>query len=141
MRLCKKILLRLGAAVQQQFGRLPYLLKILDVKDMLSIQVHPNKKAAEFEFANENKIGTPFNAPNRNYKDDNHKPELMMALSDFWLLHGFQNPEKLRASIAAVPEFNFMWPLFEKGSYKALYEAVMTMGTGRGQQPVAAAAG
>ena len=118
---------QLGAAAQQQFGRLPYLLKILDVKDMLSIQVHPNKKAAEFEFGNENKKGTPLNAANRNYKDNNHKPELMMALSDFWLLHGFQTPERLKATLAVVPEFDFMWPVFETGSYKALYEAVMTM--------------
>lgn len=118
---------QLGAATLQQFGRLPYLLKILDVKDMLSIQVHPNKKAAVFEFANENKKAVPLNAANRNYKDDNHKPELMMALSDFWLLHGFQTPERLKATLAAVPEFDFMWPVFEAGSYKALYEAVMTM--------------
>ncbi|MEO5593103.1 MAG: mannose-6-phosphate isomerase, class I [Chitinophagaceae bacterium] len=117
----------LGEKTEQQFGRLPYLLKILDVKDMLSIQVHPNKKAAVIEFANENKKGTPLNAPDRNYKDDNHKPELMMALSDFWLLHGFQSPQRLTASIAAVPEFDFMPPVFEKGGYKALYELVMIM--------------
>jgi len=117
----------LGEATQQRFGRLPYLLKILDVKDMLSIQVHPNKKAAVEEFEQENKKGTPLNAPHRNYKDDNHKPELMMALSDFWLLHGFQIPQHLLQSIAAVPEFAFMRPVFEKGSYKALYELVMTM--------------
>ena len=117
----------LGEKTKKAFGRLPYLLKILDVKDMLSIQVHPNKKAAVLEFANENKLGTPLNAPNRNYKDDNHKPELMMALSDFWLLHGFQNPRRLVKTIKAVPEFSFMLPVFEKGSYKALYELVMTM--------------
>ncbi|MEO5683016.1 MAG: mannose-6-phosphate isomerase, class I [Chitinophagaceae bacterium] len=117
----------LGAATEQQFGRLPYLLKILDVKDMLSIQVHPNKKAAVYEFDNENKLGTPLNAPKRNYKDDNHKPELMMALGDFWLLHGFQTPGRLTATIAAVPEFAFMLPVFEKGCYKALYELVMMM--------------
>ena len=117
----------LGEKTKQQFGRLPYLLKILDVKDMLSIQVHPNKKAAVIEFANENKKGTPLNAPNRNYKDDNHKPELMTALSDFWLLHGFQTPERLVKTIALVPEFGFMLPVFEKNNYKALYELVMTM--------------
>ncbi|MEO6313968.1 MAG: mannose-6-phosphate isomerase, class I [Chitinophagaceae bacterium] len=117
----------LGPAVQQQFGRLPYLLKILDVKDMLSIQVHPNKKAAITEFANENKNGVMLNAPNRNYKDDNHKPELMTALSDFWLLHGFQPANQLTATIAKVPEFDFMLPVFEKDNYKALYELVMTM--------------
>jgi mannose-6-phosphate isomerase len=117
----------LGEIARQQFDRLPYLLKILDVKDMLSIQVHPNKKAAVIEFANENKQGIPLNATNRNYKDDNHKPELMMALSDFWLLHGFQNPQRLKITIAAVPEFDFMWPVFEKAGYKDLYEQVMTM--------------
>ena len=117
----------LGEIARQQFDRLPYLLKILDVKDMLSIQVHPNKKAAVIEFANENKRGIPLNATNRNYKDDNHKPELMMALSDFWLLHGFQHPQRLKITIAAVAEFDFMLPVFEKGGYKALYEQVMTM--------------
>ena len=118
---------RLGPVAQKQFGRLPYLLKILDVKDMLSIQVHPNKKAAVIEFEKENKAGVPLNAPNRNYKDDNHKPELMTALSDFWLLHGFLPADKLVASITAIPEFAFMIPVFEKGSYKALYELLMTM--------------
>jgi mannose-6-phosphate isomerase len=117
----------LGEAARQAFGRLPYLLKILDVKDMLSIQVHPSKKAAVLEFANENKKGTPLNAPDRNYKDDNHKPELMTALSEFWLLHGFQNPQGLIQTIKAVPEFAFMLPVFEKNNYKALYELVMTM--------------
>lgn len=117
----------LGEQTEKQFGRLPYLLKILDVKDMLSIQVHPNKKAAEREFAKENAGGKSLHAPDRNYKDDNHKPELMMALSDFWLLHGFQNPERLISAIHAVPEFVFMLPVFEKGNYKALYELVMTM--------------
>ncbi len=117
----------LGAVAQKKFGRLPYLLKILDVKDMLSIQVHPNKKSAVIEFEKENKAGVPLNAPNRNYKDDNHKPELMTALSDFWLLHGFLPADKLKKTIGAVPEFSFMLPVFEKGSYKALYELLMTM--------------
>ena len=40
----------LGSRVSRKFGRLPFLLKILDVKDMLSIQVHPTKKNAEKEF-------------------------------------------------------------------------------------------
>ncbi len=117
----------LGHTTKEKFGRLPYLLKILDVKDMLSIQVHPNKKAAALEFEKENKNGIALNAADRNYKDDNHKPELMTALGDFWLLHGFQNEGPLKQTIDAVPEFNFMWPLFEKGSYRGLYEALMTM--------------
>ncbi|MEP7279621.1 MAG: mannose-6-phosphate isomerase, class I [Bacteroidota bacterium] len=117
----------LGEAARKTFGRLPYLLKILDVKDMLSIQVHPNKKAAVIEFARENEKGIPLNDPNRNYKDDNHKPELMMALGDFWLLHGFQQPAGIVQTLVAIPEFTFMLPVFEKGGYKALYELIMTM--------------
>ncbi|WP_207510315.1 mannose-6-phosphate isomerase, class I [Longitalea luteola] len=117
----------LGQPVHQRFGRLPYLFKVLDVKDMLSIQVHPNKKAAESAFAAENMKGTPMNAPNRNYKDDNHKPELMLALSDFWLLHGFKSPQALVTILMQTPELQFLVPIFEGKNYHALYERVMTM--------------
>jgi mannose-6-phosphate isomerase len=117
----------LGEKIQLQFGRLPYLLKILDVKKMLSIQVHPDKQAAVSSFEKENKSGIAINAPNRNYKDDNHKPELMLALSDFWLLHGFQNPAGVKKTIGLVPEFSFMLPVFEQHGYKGLYELLMTM--------------
>src|SRR5262245_41108861 len=44
----------LGERVKKSFGRLPYLFKVQDVKDILSIQVHPNKKSAEKEFEEEN---------------------------------------------------------------------------------------
>jgi len=86
----------LGTQSRQLFGdNLPYLLKILDVANPLSIQLHPTKKQAEIGFAQENAAGIPLNDPKRTYKDDNHKPEMMIALSDFWLLHGF----KCRADI------------------------------------------
>lgn len=117
----------LGKKVQEQFGRLPYLFKVLDVKDMLSIQVHPEKKAAVAAFAEENKKGIALNAPNRNYKDDNHKPELMYALSDFWLLHGFKPAGKLKEVLQATPELQFLLPIFGNGDYAALYKAVMEM--------------
>ena len=117
----------LGQPVNKRFGRLPYLFKVLDVKDMLSIQVHPTKKAAESAFAAENMKGTPLNAPNRNYKDDNHKPELMLALSDFWLLHGFKSPHDLVTILLETPELQFLVPVFDNKNYHALYEMVMTM--------------
>lgn len=117
----------LGKQVYETFKGLPYLLKVLDVKDMLSIQVHPSRQAAEIEFERENRAGIPLTAPERNYKDNNHKPELMVALSDFWLLHGFKSPEKLMEAIRKVPEFDFMLPLFESGGYKGLYNALMEM--------------
>jgi|HubBroStandDraft_1064217.scaffolds.fasta_scaffold68331_1 mannose-6-phosphate isomerase len=118
---------RLGPYTAERFGRLPYLLKILDVKDMLSIQVHPSKKAAEREFAAENERGIALDAPERNYKDDNHKPELMAALSEFWLLHGFKPEEDLMGILAGTPELNFLTPVFSIGGYQLLYKTVMEM--------------
>jgi mannose-6-phosphate isomerase len=117
----------LGAYTADRFGRLPYLLKILDVKDMLSIQVHPTKRNAELEFAAENKKGVALNAPERNYKDDNHKPELMLALSEFWLLHGFKPEEDLVRTLSETPELGFLVRIFEQKGYQGLYRAVMEM--------------
>src|ERR1700742_2547980 len=105
----------LGSYTAGRFGRLPYLLKILDVKDMLSIQVHPSKKSAGIEFAAENARGIALNAPDRNYKDDNHKPELMVALSEFWLLHGFKPLADLEGILRATPELSFLTAELERG--------------------------
>jgi len=104
---------------------LPYLLKILDVKDMLSIQVHPSKKGAEEGFARENNEGIPLDAPNRNYKDVNHKPEFIVALSDFWLLHGFKPTEELIDILTNVTELNCLLPVFNQTGYHGLYSHVM----------------
>ncbi len=117
----------LGATAATRFGELPYLFKILDVKDMLSIQVHPTKTEAEKGFARENEAGVPLNAANRNYKDANHKPEIMVALSDFWLLHGFLPEPRLRNVLSSVPEFASLLPVFEKDGYYGLYKTVMEM--------------
>lgn len=117
----------LGKTVQERFGKLPYLFKVLDVKDMLSIQVHPEKQAAVAAFAAENQQGIPLSAPNRNYKDDNHKPELMLALSDFWLLHGFKPAARLKKVLQQTPELQFLLPIFGEGNYAALYKTVMEM--------------
>jgi len=120
--------LALTEAVYSKFGELPYLLKVLDVKQMLSIQVHPTKAEAELGFDREEAEGIPINAANRNYKDRNHKPEVMVALSDFWLLHGFKEKSLLEKTLSDVPEFNILLPLFKREGYKALYQFVMEMG-------------
>lgn len=108
-------------------GNISYLLKILDVKNMLSIQVHPSKSAAELEFARENSEGIALNSPRRNYKDDNHKPEMLIALSDFYLLHGFKSEKLLNATLQVVPELNELLKVFGKNNYAALYKLAMTM--------------
>jgi mannose-6-phosphate isomerase len=117
----------LGSRVQQQFGTLPYLFKILDVRQMLSIQVHPSIDSAIKGYADEDEKRVPLKAPHRNYKDKNHKPELMAALSDFWLLHGFKPEPEFRKIFNEVPELHPLQARFDEGGYKRLYEAVMTM--------------
>jgi mannose-6-phosphate isomerase len=115
----------LGQRVYNAFGSLPYLFKVLDVNDMLSIQVHPTLTAARQCFEEENKKGIPLNAPERNYKDDNHKPELMMALGPFWLLHGFREQPALQDLLIRVPELRHLIPVWESSGYQGLYEKVM----------------
>ena len=117
----------LGEAVMARFGNLPFLLKVLDVKGMLSIQVHPTKAGAEEGFARENAAGVVMDAPHRNYKDDNHKPEVMVALGDFWLLHGFLPEEDLRKRLETTPELEFLVPVFEASGYAGLYRYIMEL--------------
>lgn len=117
----------LGDDVASKFHRLPYLFKILDVKDMLSIQVHPSRKYAEAAYKKENESGIPLNAPNRNYKDDNHKPELMVALSEFWLLHGFKEKTHLTNTLQTVKELKSLSKIFLNKGYEGLYRHVMEM--------------
>ncbi len=119
--------LTISRSVQDKFGELPYLLKVLDVKDMLSIQVHPTKAEAEKGFDAEEAAGIVLNAPNRNYKDRNHKPEVMVALSEFWLLHGFKKASVLADTIEMNIELSVLLPLFKKEGIKALYQFVMEM--------------
>jgi mannose-6-phosphate isomerase len=94
---------------------------------MLSIQVHPSKHEAEIGFAKENKTGIPIDSAQRNYRDDNHKPELMVALSDFWLLHGFKPVEKLINILGSLPEFKMLLEIFNSTGYDQLYKTVMEM--------------
>jgi mannose-6-phosphate isomerase len=117
----------LSAGVYDRFGGLPYLLKVQDVKDILSIQVHPNKSEAEKGFEREEAAGIPINSPQRNYKDRNHKPEMLVALSEFWLLHGFRPKAEIEHALGEIPEFNVLLPYFKREGLKALYQFVMEM--------------
>ena len=95
----------LGAAVATRFqNTLPYLLKILDARKMLSIQAHPTIAHAQAEFAAEEARGIALSDPKRNYKDKNHKPEVHVALTDFWMLHGFRPLEEIAANLRDVAE-------------------------------------
>lgn len=108
-------------------GNLPYLFKAQDVKEMLSVQAHPSKEEAAIGFGRENAAGIPLDAPYRNYKDDNHKPEMLVALSDFWLLHGFKPTEELVYTLLNVVELRELLPVFNATGYAGLYKTVMEM--------------
>ena len=86
----------LGNSVAKRFSNtLPFLFKILAAAKPLSIQAHPNRDQAREGFARENRRKIPLNASNRNYRDENHKPEIICALRPFWALKGFRKVEEI----------------------------------------------
>src|SRR5205823_3290777 len=131
----------LGPEVAARYeNRLPYLLKLLDARKMLSIQAHPTIPQAIEGYEREEKAGLPLQAPTRNYKDRNHKPEIHVGVSDFWMLHGFRPLEEIAATLEGVPEFLGLMPSFwtrlsgpgkndasRAALLRELYETVMTL--------------
>jgi mannose-6-phosphate isomerase len=114
----------LGQAANARFGgHLPYLFKILDVRKMLSIQAHPTLEQARRGFARENAEGVGLEANSRNYKDDNHKPEIGVALTEFWMLHGFRPLEQIAESFSQMPELGALMPDFGQRLVKASNKA------------------
>ena len=79
-------------------GDLPFMVKLLAADRPLSLQVHPSRSLAETGYAREDEAGIPLDSPQRVYKDRNHKPEMVYALSTFDSLIGFRpTAEILRA--------------------------------------------
>jgi mannose-6-phosphate isomerase len=101
----------LGSEVVERFGaQLPFLMKILAAEKALSIQVHPDLEQARSGFAAEDAAGIPRSAPNRNYRDQNHKPELLCALTPMDALCGFRSRDDVLGLLVelALPELCFM---------------------------------
>ncbi|BDT88759.1 mannose-6-phosphate isomerase, class I [Nocardia cyriacigeorgica] len=84
----------LGPVAPEFGGRLPFLLKILAAEEPLSLQAHPSSAQAQAGFHRENQAGVPLDSPMRNYRDENHKPELVVALDRFEALAGFREPKR-----------------------------------------------
>ena len=81
----------LGTNVKSKYnGKLPFLFKVLNAGEPLSIQSHPTLQQAKMGFKKENAKGIGLTEFNRNYKDDNHKPELICALTEFKAMNGFR---------------------------------------------------
>ncbi|MDE0448364.1 MAG: mannose-6-phosphate isomerase, class I [Spirochaetaceae bacterium] len=96
----------LGPAVERFGAELPFLLKVLAVAEPLSIQAHPSLEQAAEGFAREQAAGIAPDAPNRNYRDRNHKPELAVALEPYWMMSGFRPYAELvhHLEVVGVPE-------------------------------------
>jgi mannose-6-phosphate isomerase len=93
----------LGRATVEKFGpRLPFLLKLLAAGAPLSLQVHPDLAQAERGYQDEERRSVPIDAPHRTYKDANHKPELICALTPFAGLCGFRRPTEAAEAMAAL---------------------------------------
>jgi mannose-6-phosphate isomerase len=90
----------LGKSAAKNFGGLPFLFKLLAAAKPLSIQAHPNLEQAREGWRRENGQGIPLDAPNRNYKDDCHKPEILCALNPFTAMCGFRPPGETASLLA-----------------------------------------
>ena len=84
----------LGETLAATGTDLPFLGKVLAADEPLSIQVHPTRRQAKDGFAREQEAGVPISDPTRTYRDQNHKPEMVVALQSFSALCGFREPQQ-----------------------------------------------
>ena len=110
----------LGKETVTNYGNLPFLFKVLAAAKPLSIQVHPNREQAREGFERENRERIPLDAPNRNYRDSNHKSEIICALGPFMALCGFRE----------AAETGFLIELLSlggEGTVKAEFEKLLSI--------------
>ena len=92
-----------GAHNVSTYGpQLPFLMKILSASQPLSLQAHPTSEQAIAGFAEEEKLGLDIDDPTRTYKDTWHKPEILVALTEFDALVGFRPPLESLALFTAL---------------------------------------
>ncbi|MFE7890798.1 MULTISPECIES: mannose-6-phosphate isomerase, class I [unclassified Streptomyces] len=123
----------LGTATVAKFGpRLPFLLKLLAAAAPLSLQVHPDLAQAKQGYEDEERRGIPVDAGHRNYKDANHKPELICALTEFDGLCGFRDPLRAAALLDALgvdslkPYVDLLHARPEEAALREVLTAVLT---------------
>jgi mannose-6-phosphate isomerase len=110
----------LGPAAVAEFGpRLPYLLKVLAADQPLSLQAHPDAGQAL----------AGYTAGNAGYVDPYHKPELLVAVSEFAALCGFRDPKESADLLAAldVPALAPVLAALRAGTADGLRTAVHTL--------------
>ncbi|MCK5674587.1 MAG: mannose-6-phosphate isomerase, class I, partial [Spirochaetales bacterium] len=107
-----------------RFGnQLPFLFKILSAESPLSIQAHPDKIQAEAGFLDENSRSVPMDAFNRNYKDNNHKPEIICALTPFTAMCGFRDLDAIEKNFLKIQSS----VLNVKTGIRSFFESLMSL--------------
>ncbi|MEU6812637.1 mannose-6-phosphate isomerase, class I [Streptomyces sp. NPDC046831] len=137
----------LGAKAVAKFGpRLPFLLKLLAAGAPLSLQVHPDLAQARQGYDDEERRGIPVDAPHRNYKDPQHKPELVCALTGFDGLCGFRDPRQAADLLDALgvdsvkPYVDLLRARPEEAALREVLTAVLTADRAETARTVAEAA-
>ncbi|EPX71061.1 mannose-6-phosphate isomerase [Schizosaccharomyces octosporus yFS286] len=118
----------MGQKIYEKYGnQLPFLFKVLSIDKVLSLQAHPDKKLAKELHANDPE----------NYKDDNHKPEMALALTQFQGLCGFRQGEQIVSFLKNIPplrefvgeeaavEFEKEYKKNEKDALRKLFDVMM----------------
>ena len=124
----------LGNGISRFGNHLPFLFKVLSAESPLSIQAHPNKIQAEKGFHDENTRNIPLDAFNRNYKDNNHKPEIICALTNFTAMCGFRKYDSIEANFTKLNSLVFKNQLkncFDytvENSTEAFFSTLMVIG-------------
>jgi mannose-6-phosphate isomerase len=119
----------LGPTALARFGpRLPFLLKVLAAAKPLSLQAHPSLDQARAGYAREEAAKVPRGAAHRNYRDPNHKPELICALTEFRALCGFRERSATLSLLRGlgVPVLDPHVAALERAGLSSFFEAVMT---------------
>ncbi|MCX4981244.1 mannose-6-phosphate isomerase, class I [Streptomyces sp. NBC_00572] len=123
----------LGERSAAKFGpRLPFLLKVLAAGAPLSLQAHPDLAEAQEGYAAEEAAGIPIDAPHRTYKDANHKPEMICALTPFEGLCGFRAPAEAADVIAGLgvdslkPYVDLLYAHPEEAALREVMTALLT---------------
>lgn len=124
----------LGKTAAAKFGnRLPYLFKVLAAARPLSLQAHPSLSQARQGYRKENDLGLALDAPNRNYRDENHKPECICAMTPFWALNGFRKIPEILALFKRIdsrgldPSLGRLQNDPNSNGLKSFFQSLMTL--------------
>ena len=138
----------LGSRCAKKYGgQLPYLLKVIAAAEPLSIQAHPNLLQAKKGFNRENGLGISLDSFNRNYKDENHKPECVCAVSDFEALCGFRPVSEIVFLLKKACPVTLEKQIGEleknpgRSGLKSFFTALMKMDFNRNKSVISEAAG